>query len=388
MAAFTSNIDITSGGTYNMDITNGAPASQVANDLNGKFANIQKYLQNGLPEVWTGSSLPDNLPNGKSIIFQNKLYVADANNRPQLVATNGSKNEIARFTSTTTWTCPDGVYNVDVWVCGGGGGGASGAWENSERYGRCGCGGCGGECIMYRNIDVFPQTVYSIVVGAGGAGGVAPAAAGKQGQRGSNGGNSYFANETYIAYGGSGGAPYSNKDNFTGTGMGGQGCTTPATSGSGTMSTSMLGLAGGYNRTDYPTYAKAPVGGTIGSSDSSAFTYNYFLTQCFNVQGEDAAEMSGYTHYSGFNPYDGFNYGIGGSGATSHLSGFYSDDEYATWSGKLHGGYPNNRLYENADYDYIHGSITCGGGGSAGGNKGNYPHAAGNGGSGLIIIYG
>lgn len=111
------------------------------------------------------------MPNGKSIIFQNQLYVADANNRPQLVATNGSKNEIARFTSTTTWTCPDGVYNVDVWVCGAGGGGASGAWENMNRYGRCGCGGCGGECIMYRNIDVFPQTVYSIVVGAGGAGG-------------------------------------------------------------------------------------------------------------------------------------------------------------------------------------------------------------------------
>ena len=388
MAAFTSNIDITSGGTYNMDITNGAPASQVANDLNGKFANIQKYLQDGLPEVWTGESLPDSLPNGKSIIFQNKLYVADANNRPQLVATNGSKNEIARFTSTTTWTCPDGVYNVDVWVCGGGGGGASGAWENSERYGRCGCGGCGGECIMYRNIDVFPQTAYSIVVGAGGAGGVAPAAAGKQGQRGSNGGNSYFANETYIAYGGSGGAPYSNNDNFTGTGMGGQGCILPATSGSGTMSPNMCGLAGGYNRTDYPTYAAVPVDGTVGSSNSAAFTYNYFLTQCFNVQGDDAAEMSGYTHYSGFNPYDGFNYGIGGSGATSHLIGFYSDDRYATWSGKLHGGYPNNRLYINADYDYIHGSITCGGGGSCGGNVGNYPHAGGNGGSGLIIIYG
>ncbi len=74
MAAFTSNIDITSGGTYNMNITNGEPASQVANDLNGKFANIQKYLQNGLPEVWTGSSLPDSLPNSKFIIWNNNTY--------------------------------------------------------------------------------------------------------------------------------------------------------------------------------------------------------------------------------------------------------------------------------------------------------------------------
>ena len=74
MAAFTSNIDITSGGTYNMDITNGEPASQVATDLNGKFANIQRYLQNGLPEVWTGDSLPDSLPDGKLVLWKNKLY--------------------------------------------------------------------------------------------------------------------------------------------------------------------------------------------------------------------------------------------------------------------------------------------------------------------------
>ena len=57
MAAFTSNIDITSGGTYNMNITNGEPASQVATDLNGKFANIQQYLQNGLPRSLDGRIL-------------------------------------------------------------------------------------------------------------------------------------------------------------------------------------------------------------------------------------------------------------------------------------------------------------------------------------------
>ena len=387
MAAFTSNIDITSGGTYNMNITNGEPASQVATDLNGKFANIQQYLQNGLPEVWTGESLPDSLPNGKSIIFQNKLYVADANNRPQLVATNGSKNEIARFTSTTTWTCPDGVYNVDVWVCGGGGGGASGRWgSDNGQYGNCGAGGCGGECIMYRNIQVFPQTSYSIVIGAGGAGGVAPAAVGKSGQRGSDGGTSYFENTTYLAHGGSGGEMSKNSRSFTGTGRGGDGGRA-ATNGAGTMDRNLYGLPGGYNRTNFVDYVQCAVGGTPGQSSSSAFTYNNFLAESFNFNGERAAEIQAKTHYSGFNPYDGFNYGLGGSGATNHLNAFY-DDEYACWSGKLHGGYSNQRLFVNPDYDYIHGSITCGGGGACGGDKGNYPHAGGNGGSGLIIIYG
>ena len=74
MAAFSSNIDITSGGTYAMDVTNGETSAKVATDLNGKFANIQELLRNGLPEVWTGSSLPDSLPNGKIIYQNNNLY--------------------------------------------------------------------------------------------------------------------------------------------------------------------------------------------------------------------------------------------------------------------------------------------------------------------------
>lgn len=74
MAAFSSNIDITSGGTYGMDVTNGESSLKVANDLNGKMANIQQYLQNGLPEVWTGDSLPDSLPNGKLLIWCDNLY--------------------------------------------------------------------------------------------------------------------------------------------------------------------------------------------------------------------------------------------------------------------------------------------------------------------------
>lgn len=77
MAAFSSNIDITSGGTYAMDVTNGETSSKVATDLNGKFANIQELLQNGLPEVWTGDSLPDSLPNGKIIYNNDNLYYGD-----------------------------------------------------------------------------------------------------------------------------------------------------------------------------------------------------------------------------------------------------------------------------------------------------------------------
>ena len=328
------------------------------------------------------------MPNGKSIIFQNKLYVANANNRPQLVATNGSKNEIARFTSTTTWTCPDGVYNVDVWVCGAGGGGASGTWgRESNLFGRCGSGGCGGECIMYRNIDVFPQTSYSIVIGAGGAGGVAAAAVGETGKYGSNGGNSYFANTNYLAKGGSGGSPYSNRPyEFIGTGVGGNGSSLQVTMGSTNISPSAYGRPGGYTRTDYPDFVKYAVSGTV--QLNGTYTYNTSFSNMFNIAGDKIERYAGKTCYSGFNPYDGLNYGMGGSGASQRYNGQYDDDAYAAWSGSLHGGYSNQTLYTNPDDDYIHGSVTCGGGGACGGDKGNYPHAAGNGGSGLIIIYG
>lgn len=108
MAAFTSNIDITSGGTYNMNITNGEPASQVATDLNGKFANIQRYLQNGLPEVWTGSSLPDSLPSGKIVFYNSMMYSG---------STSGQASSTVGFTFKVTF---DTQFKGKTWTLTGG----------------------------------------------------------------------------------------------------------------------------------------------------------------------------------------------------------------------------------------------------------------------------
>lgn len=108
MAAFTSNIDITSGGTYNMNITNGEPASQVATDLNGKFANIQRYLQNGLPEVWTGESLPDSLPSGKILFYNSLMYSG---------STSGQASSTVGFTFKVTF---DSVFQGKTWTLTGG----------------------------------------------------------------------------------------------------------------------------------------------------------------------------------------------------------------------------------------------------------------------------
>lgn len=109
MAAFSSNIDITSGGTYAMDVTNGETSSKVATDLNGKFANIQELLQNGLPEVWTGDSLPDSLPTGKILFWNGVMYAG---------STTGSPTGTIGFTFRVTF---DSVFSGKTYTCNGGG---------------------------------------------------------------------------------------------------------------------------------------------------------------------------------------------------------------------------------------------------------------------------
>lgn len=112
MAAFTSNIDITSGGTYNMNITNGEPASQVATDLNGKFANIQQYLQNGLPEVWTGESLPDSLPNGKILFYNSLMYSGSASGQASSTVGFTFKVTFDSWFQGKTWTLTGGTTTL------------------------------------------------------------------------------------------------------------------------------------------------------------------------------------------------------------------------------------------------------------------------------------
>ena len=331
------------------------------------------------------------LPFGKLLIYNNTLYMGDSNNTPQqVVGGNRSKTEIARFTSTTTWTCPQNVTNVDVWVCGGGGGGASGEYDSSA-FGRCGAGGCGGECIMYRNIDVTPNQSYNIVIGVGGTGGTA-ATVGNNGNNGMNGGQSYFNNTIYNAKGGSGGNFFGNSVySYIGTGMGGDGGGYTNKSKNDAIAgtyqyVQYLGTSGSFSRADAFNWSMSPVEGS--GNSSAGYKFSLILNQVSGIGSSRIDDVENMTVLSGLNPYDGYHYGIGGSGAPSPILYFDPSEYMAAWSGNMHGGYPNTMLYNNPDKEYIHGSVTCGGGGSAGSDHNNYPHAGGNGGSGLIIIYG
>lgn len=116
-------------------------------------------------------------------------YVA-ANNEYEpkpLPAPTGLRKDY--FTSSGTWTCPEGVTNILV-IAAGGGGGASGG-PGYSGGGQKGGGGGGGSLQQTGYVTVTPNTTYTITIGAGGTGGAA-GSTGNQGSPGSNGGSTSF----------------------------------------------------------------------------------------------------------------------------------------------------------------------------------------------------
>ena len=66
------------------------------------------------------------------------------------------------FSTSYTWTVPEGVTGVDVLVVGGGGGGGYDG----------GGGGGGGKVVELRGVSVTPYQSIPIVIGLGGRGGL------------------------------------------------------------------------------------------------------------------------------------------------------------------------------------------------------------------------
>lgn len=166
-----------------------------------------------------------------------------------------TKKEIQRFTSSGSFTVPDGVAEIDVYLVGGGGGGGK-----SGNY-SAGGGGGGGYCKL-ATFAVVQGTTYAVTIGAGGAESYA-------------GGRSSFG-DLLTADGGQ--SPGSSSQGAVG-GSGGGG----ADSGSEASRGGNGGVAGGSGEA-----AENAAGGAGGG----------------NVE------------YTPVNPYDGIAYGCGGGGAS------------------------------------------------------------------------
>jgi hypothetical protein len=127
------------------------------------------------------------------------------------------------FSSSTTWTCPAGITQIQVELWGGGGGGGSSSgcvyrWNGNKCYVfynqgfitgiSGGSGGLGG--YNKSVVNVIPGNVYSIAIGSGGVGGIGGCAVPVNGGTagGAGGGSNFTLNASVIlsSSGGSGGA--------------------------------------------------------------------------------------------------------------------------------------------------------------------------------------
>ena len=195
-----------------------------------------------------------------------------------------------------TWTCPAGVYEVQVEATGGGGGGG-GVGANYD----CGGGGAGGSYVRY-TVNVTPNTVYKLTVGAAGTAGAGGAAG--TGATGGTGGSSFFGNSaagngsdaSVLAVGGPGGL----LDNTTGTSSSYKGSSGGTATITGNLPSSgaaanTTGTSGGIGA---PTQNKASGAGGAGAGYS----------------GSSGGGAGGASQTSAGNGNDGTAPGGGGSG--------------------------------------------------------------------------
>src|SRR3712207_844934 len=111
---------------------------------------------------------------------------------PTKVILNVPTPNVQVFTSSGTWTKPNGATTVHVLAIGGGGGGGSGRKAQSGTV-RCGGGGGAGGGLavhQYRTSDL-PATV-PVTIGAGGTGGPSVSANTTSGTTGTAGSSSIF----------------------------------------------------------------------------------------------------------------------------------------------------------------------------------------------------
>jgi len=188
-------------------------------------------------------------------------YKDDAGNEVCLMSSS-LKTEV--LTGSGNWTCPAGVYLIEIYACAGGGSGGSGV--NSTNGG---AGGGGGAACSGITLSVIPEENYAYSVGAGGA---APV----YNNNGNNGNNTTFGILLNLE-GGKGGAKSG--------GSGGSGGSVLQCSGSGNALAGLSGGAGNNSGTGLTLSAGLSpngffpgAGGAGGSSDASKYGGNCFAS--------------------------------------------------------------------------------------------------------------
>jgi len=202
-----------------------------------------------------------------NVAKQVKKIFLGVNNVAKLIYS--AEGEKIRFTTSTTWTVPDGISSIDIF-CVGGGGGAGGGFYNTigsfssdstyiENY-LYGASGGSGYTTTVRNVSVSSGEVLNITVGAGGVGGKTSRSdgtgdtTGKSGTTaGSNGGESFVSRngvKLASAAGGDGGRKADPTINQL-CANGAQGANGGSASGAAGGQSEELVISGGSGVSDY-----------------------------------------------------------------------------------------------------------------------------------------
>ena len=250
------------------------------------------------------------------------------------VVTSVGGNTIHTFNTSGTLS-PITTLSASYLIVAGGG---SGGFDTA---GNAGGGGAGG-LLSGSGLILDSNSIYTVTVGAGGT---APTAANSVGNDGSN---SLFGAVSTSAVGGGGGGTYSNFNGRSGGSGGGGG----QTSGVGGAATAGQGNVGGTNS----SIAGSGGGGAgaVGVSSSTALGGNGGAGSASSISGSSVTYAGG---------GGGSNHGSAGSQGGLGGSGGGGNGHYGATAGQA-------------------GTANLGGGGGGGGET----RAAGNGGSGVVII--
>lgn len=185
------------------------PAANAANGrpLRFTFVRVDAAGANSVALARAGADTIEGLTQIGLGVGRRLTMVSDGASAWRVTAANGPRGEMQVFTSSGTFTVPDGVTRIRVRVVGGGGGGGRGSGTNAAAG-----GGAGGYAEGW--YDVTPGSTYTVTVGAGGAGATSP------GSGGSPGGTTSFG-ALLSATGGSGQSPL-EAGGSGGSGAGGQ----------------------------------------------------------------------------------------------------------------------------------------------------------------------
>lgn len=217
--------------------------------------------------------------------------------------------DIQTFTSSGTWTKPDGAKFVTVEVWGAGAGGGSGTRNATSTAGAGGAGGGGGGYI-YKTYNASElSATETVIIGSGGAGAASVTVDSTAGSSGKDGGNTVFGSKLTV-YGGVGprggsalpyGYPITTGSGAFGNGTGSDGYSSGFGGGSGAYANGRYGFISLF-------------GGCGGGAGGSKPATNIGLT------GGEGGGLSRAVAFSGGGPLGG-GFGVNGSTASNLREG-------------------------------------------------------------------